>query len=156
MRAPIVISVFVLLSAVVVWASWLESRPQAQPRLTVESRPQTLPGSQPAPVVRSVEPVRASPTPPGATSLALPDGTFVPLLNGVREAPAGGWWPADRPWSPIVSKERYADGAEWYVHADGCKSTTIMVWRSDLNREDPAVNLAIPVPALPVRPPQVR
>ncbi len=73
------------------------------------------------------------------------DGTYMPALNGVRNVPALQW-PSDLPFSPIVGK-RVSVGKEWYVHADGTQSTSMMLWRSDLGREDAACHVARPVAA---------
>lgn len=63
--------------------------------------------------------------------LELPDGTFVPTLNGVESAPAlGRSWRPSIPWSPIERIETAPDGVQWYVHADGTRSTTVMAWHS--------------------------
>jgi hypothetical protein len=139
-------------------AYWLSTRgaetglaPMSQP---TDTRPDTRPAEsrRAAPIVRSVVAVKSAPTPPAGSVLSLPDGTFLPALNGVRSVPTTSWWPGDRPWSPVVRKETYADGSEWYVHADGSKSTTKMVWRSDLGREDGTVQVDNPVPVLPILP----
>ena len=127
------------------------SQPMSQPVSRPASQPASQPGAAP---VRATAPVHATHAVPATPALALPDGSFVPLLNGVREAPRGSWWPAGQPWSPIVRRETYADGTEWYVHADGTKSTTVMVWRSELGRHDAAVQVATPVPTLPLAPAQ--
>lgn len=77
-----------------------------------------------------------------------PDGTYLPALNGVRGAPAFQW-PAGRPFSPVVGKIG-APPNEWYVHADGCRSTTTMTYRSDIQRESPMSHVAEPLkPAAP-------
>ncbi len=73
----------------------------------------------------------------------LPDGTFAPALNGVRNAPAMAW-PEDVPFAPIVGKEKTHGGVEWYVHADGSKSTTTKIFRKDLGRDDPITQVATP------------
>jgi hypothetical protein len=40
------------------------------------------------------------------------------------------------------------------VHADGSRSTTEMVWRSDLGRYDATTRLARPTPTAPMLPPK--
>jgi hypothetical protein len=63
--------------------------------------------------------------PPGIRSgLRCPDGTFLPLLNGVPEA-----YPLKRaarfgPMPPVVAKVTDSGGYEWYEHADGSLTTT--------------------------------
>ncbi|MEZ5964900.1 MAG: hypothetical protein R3F56_13755 [Planctomycetota bacterium] len=76
--------------------------------------------------------------------LELPNGEFVPALNGVRGAPPMEW-PADRPFSPIIGRVRTTE-LEWYVHADGTRSTTQMSFRTDLSRFDAVTTLANPAP----------
>lgn len=83
--------------------------------------------------------------------IRYPDGTYMPALNGVRNPPPLQW-PSDLPFTPIVGK-RVSAGVEWYVHADGTQTTTQMVFRSDLGREDATIQIARPRPALPVEPP---
>ena len=62
----------------------------------------------------------------------------VAALNGATGAMrlAAAWGP--HPWSPIVTVERSDAGVDWYVHADGSRSTTEMKWRPDLGRGRPA------------------
>lgn len=80
-----------------------------------------------------------------AHDLELPDGTFVPALNGaVDAAPLATYW-GPFPWSPIVGVQS-ADGIDWYQHADGSFSTTQMVWRSDLGHEAAMTRVAHPGP----------
>lgn len=87
--------------------------------------------------------------PAGATWL-LPDGSCVAALNGaVDPKPLADAWPAGVPWSPIIGVERSPAGLDWYVHADGSKSTTEMKWRADLGREDAVTRLARPAPQTP-------
>ena len=74
----------------------------------------------------------------------LPDGTFAPALNGVRNAPAMAW-PEGVLFAPIIGKEKTPQGQEWYMHADGAKSTTTVVFRQDLGRHDPMTQVAIPL-----------
>lgn len=80
--------------------------------------------------------------------LALPDGSFVPALNGALGAPPLIRFWGNRPWSPIVGRERSDRGIDWYVHADGTRSTTQMAWRSDLGRMDAMTRVAAPGPAV--------
>jgi hypothetical protein len=88
--------------------------------------------------------------------LQLPDGSYVPALNGAEGAPPLQlFWEAGRPWSPIVGVARSDAGVDWYVHADGSRSTTEMKWRGDLGRLDALTRVAhpgdAPPPALPAR-----
>ena len=93
------------------------------------------------------EPAAPAPTDPRATML-LPDGSRVATLNGATSVrPLQEVWPKNRPWSPIVGVERSDVGVEWYVHADGCRSTTEMRWRADLGRDDAVTRVAQPMPA---------
>jgi hypothetical protein len=89
------------------------------------------------------------PTGPRDGQLALPDDTFVPCLNGARGAPDLRLFWGDRPFSPIVSIERTDLGIDWYVHADGSRTTTEMKWRADLGRFDAMTRVAVPVPGTP-------
>ncbi len=63
--------------------------------------------------------------PKGLTSgIRCPDGTFLPLLNGV---PVAGPISRSRmlgPLPPVVAKMCDPNGIEWYVHADGSRTTT--------------------------------
>lgn len=84
-------------------------------------------------------------TVPANERLALPDGTFVPCLNGTVGAPPLSPHWGNRPWSPIVATERSDVGVDWYVHADGTRTTTEMKWRPDLGRLDAMTRIAVPV-----------
>ena len=70
---------------------------------------------------------------PAERRLKMPDGSFVPTLNGVVNPAAIVWHSG--PYSPVVRKQ-VDPTLEWYVHADGTYTTTIMQWRSDLGRND--------------------
>ena len=35
-------------------------------------------------------------------------------------------WPTERTWSPIVRTVKDDKGVEWYLHADGSHSTTVV------------------------------
>jgi hypothetical protein len=76
--------------------------------------------------------------------LLLPDGSTVPALNGVRK-PAILRWKQGRPYSPIIGTRTRA-GVEWYEHEDNTFSTTVMVYREDLGREDPITVVSHPYP----------
>ncbi|MGA1523507.1 MAG: hypothetical protein ACO4CT_10085 [Planctomycetota bacterium] len=78
----------------------------------------------------------------------LPDGTWAPALNNAKNAPPVDW-PPDIPYAPIVKRVTDPHGQDWYVHADGSKSTTVMTWREDLGRYDAVTNLANPINAAP-------
>jgi hypothetical protein len=83
----------------------------------------------------------------------LPDGSRIATLNGARSPrPLQEAWPRGVPWSPIVGFERSPAGVDWYVHADGSKSTTEMKWRADLARYDAVTRLARPTPQAPGAP----
>lgn len=89
-------------------------------------------------------------SPPAAGLLTLPDGSRIRALNGVKE-PVALLWPPELPWSPITGTQTDPDGLQWYVHADGSRSTTQMVWRSDLGRETAISVVANPKQALPLK-----
>ena len=80
---------------------------------------------------------------PGPKSLAMPDGTFLPVLNGAVGAPAVDW-PDGRPYSPVVKKVVDAAGLEWYLHGDGSYTITQNQYRADLGRIEPATTLYNP------------
>lgn len=75
--------------------------------------------------------------------IALPNGEFVPTLNGVVDAPAMTW-PVEVPFSPIIGTERDPRGQEWYVHASGARSTTSMVFHSGEGKMTPSTTVALP------------
>jgi len=70
---------------------------------------------------------------PLVTPLELPDGARTAPLNGVTK-PAPMTW-GDRDYSPIVGTV-WQDRIEWYVHANGSRTTTVDLWRKDLDRFD--------------------
>jgi hypothetical protein len=110
----------------------------------------TAPVREAAPVA---PPTPVSPPAAGGETWLLPDGTRVPALNGATGAkPLSEAWPRDVPYSPIVRTERTSAGVDWYVHADGSRSTTEMKWRADLGRSDAVTRLARPTPTAPVAP----
>ncbi|MFM1873472.1 MAG: hypothetical protein RL398_2894 [Planctomycetota bacterium] len=79
--------------------------------------------------------------------LQLPDGTFVPALNGaVDPKPLKEFW-GPLPWSPIVGVETNDQGVAWYRHQDGSYSTTEMLWDSAGKRHVTLTRVAHPGPA---------
>lgn len=91
-----------------------------------------------------------NPAIPEGQTLLLPDGTRVRTLNGATNpSPLRDAWPANLPWSPIVRVERSDVGVDWFVHADGTRSTTELKWRSDIGREDAVTRLARPISTAP-------
>ncbi len=67
-------------------------------------------------------------------SIQLPDGTWVPTLNQVANAPEFHWT-VGRPYAPIIGIRR-KDPWDWYEHSDGTFSTTVLRYRADLGRMD--------------------
>jgi len=127
-----------IVAAAATWFCWPSSE------VAVPAQPPTPPTVQPpvqalpeAAALTPVEPAR-----PDEPTIRMPDGTQVPLLNGVRQAAAPGWDPA-RPYAPIIGKQTLK-GIEYYVHADGSTTTTIMAWRTDLKRLDGTTRVAHP------------
>ncbi|MHC5064974.1 MAG: hypothetical protein ACYTG5_13490 [Planctomycetota bacterium] len=96
----------------------------------------------PAPIARQ--------DPDQAGSLRLPDGSFVPNLNGVSDQMVLNW-PERIPFSPIVGRVTDNFGIERYLHEDGSQSTTRMIYRKDLGRMDSMVMVSNPRPVAAVR-----
>lgn len=104
---------------------------------------------------RSGDPVREAQvgraSGPGPNSLRMPDGTYLPVLNGAVGAPAAEW-PKGRPYSPVVKKVIDAAGLEWYLHADGSYTITQNQYRSDLGKTEPATLIYNPTESKPMEP----
>lgn len=111
-------------------------RPEAFPAVSV------LSVDAPVPVAKATVTDRS-------TWLELPDGTFVPALNGATGALSLRECWGTRPCSPIERVERSDVGVDWYVHQDGTRTTTEMKWRSDLGRQDALTRIAVPLPEAP-------
>jgi hypothetical protein len=132
-----------------IWLVW----PKATPAAPASVAPSAGPVEEVAPATATLQPdprpVPAANSPDPSRALVLPDGTAVPCLNGAHDceslARAWGNWP----WSPIVGVQRSDVGVEWYVHADGSRSTTEMKFRSDLGRDDAITRVAHPGDAPP-------
>lgn len=145
---PIAVLVFVGVLGGAWWA--LRTPPDAAPQKSQEpavSPPKPATPASPVTAEFKMEPAEKVPV---ERRLKMPDGSFVPTLNGVLH-PANIVW-GDVPYSPIVRKQ-IDPTVEWYVHADGTFTTTMMQWRSDLGRTD-AVTLCLhpvkPISAEPV------
>lgn len=154
MSARIALTSLIVISAVAATVLWLRPNEQAPVGVTPQAAPDVpAPAPSNAPVMTYEAPtIVREPKPEERDRMfKLPNGEFVASLNGVRDAPEM-LWPKDIPYSPIVGRERDTHGQEWYVHADGSKSTNRMVFRSDLGRMDPITTVANPTAPLPMEP----
>ncbi|MBK8975631.1 MAG: hypothetical protein IPM29_06870 [Planctomycetes bacterium] len=61
---------------------------------------------------------------PVDAGIRCPDGTCLPLLNGVDSAPAMIRAEEAGPLAPVVAIVTDADGWDWYVHADDSLTTS--------------------------------
>lgn len=123
--------VFTLTLVGSVWAMRSSGAEEVVPLVVVPRAPQVAEAAVVPPVVTNL-PIEAPP--PNAVvapavgsrkgALKLPDGTTREALNGVTEDLVVPW-PAGHPYSPIVAQETNA-GTEWYRHADGSFTTTIV------------------------------
>jgi hypothetical protein len=128
----------VLLLAVGAGATFAAGGRDGEPTLGTTGRTDVdAPPPPPAAPARgrlATAPPTAAPAADHRRELLLPDGTYVPTLNGATDAaPLHEYW-GPREWSPIVAVERNDAGVDWYRHANGSYSTTEMVMRSDLGR----------------------
>jgi len=129
------IALLVVAAAAAAGAWWaLRTPPDLAPEPAPVAEP---PAAGPVPSAAPLMTVDYLPEPeakvPAERRLKMPDGSFVPTLNGVVNPAAIPWGSA--PYSPIVRKQ-IDPTLEWYVHADGTYTTTIMQWRSELGRDD--------------------
>lgn len=154
MSARIALSSLIVISAVAATVLWLRPNEQAPVEVTphaVPDAPTPAPSNAPVMTYEAPKIVRDPKPEERERMFKLPNGEFVASLNGVLNA-ADMLWPTEIPFSPIVGRERDAHGHEWYVHADGSKSTNRMVFRSDLGRMDPITTVANPTAPLPMEP----
>ncbi len=79
------------------------------------------PAPLPPPVLRTPEQAGI----PLADCILYPDGTRLPPLNGVKQAPQLSFH-RNQPFTRVVGIERDARGREWYVHENGIRSTTYL------------------------------
>lgn len=63
---------------------------------------------------------------PPAARVAFPDGSWQPALNGVSTAVRPVFHPRLAPFATVVGKVTDASGREWYVHANGVRSTVFV------------------------------
>lgn len=56
--------------------------------------------------------------------IPMPDGTFLPFLNGMTYAPPIHRDPSLGPVPPVVAKAVDWGGFEWWIHADGSATTS--------------------------------
>lgn len=101
--------------------------PRATPPMSVPNVQQPPQPAVAAPVVADAHAGASSTTPPVAGrqgTMRFPDGSTRPALNGVTEVLEIPW-PSDRPWSPVVEQVHH-NNVDWFRHADGSFSTTIV------------------------------
>ncbi|MGA0869886.1 MAG: hypothetical protein ACO3UM_13245 [Planctomycetota bacterium] len=61
---------------------------------------------------------------PSSVGIECPDGTRLPLLNGMRAAPPLEVHPGVTRLAPVTAIVVDTDGWEWYEHADGARTTS--------------------------------
>lgn len=130
-----------------VWWSQRSEDPGAVPPSALVPAAPAVPTPGPTPVAEPV--VRDDDPKSRIIPILYPDGSRMPPLNGVKVAPSL-YWPPEVPFTPVVGTFVDAQGIEWYKHADGSQSTTQMVWRKDLGREDAVSRVAAPTTPLPM------
>ena len=101
--------------------------------------PQTAP---PAPEDKSAKTIQMRPL-PVTEGIRCPDGTFLPLLNGVKSAPPIMRKASLGPVPPIVGKIVDSSGCEWWLHEDDSVTTTRPIMMEKL---DPATGRTIRYP----------
>ncbi|MEM7201440.1 MAG: hypothetical protein AAF628_14310 [Planctomycetota bacterium] len=172
-----------LAAAGVVWATVRGPRPQPSAAIEAAPTPEAdqsataqLQGSAPAnepqlppEFYQKLPPnSRVAMTLPGGftSGIRCPDGSFLPLLNGVPYAPQINRDPRWGPVPPVVAKRTDSGGYEWYEHADG--SITTVRWTPTTfmgeERMEPVTSHDVPldpsfgqppVDAAPAEPPAV-
>ena len=132
---------FLILAGLLGGGAWWTFRtPDLAPPKVSEASPTPVKPTEKGPVpVTAAFQVDAKAVIPAEERLLMPDGSFVPTLNGVKNPAKIAW--GSTPYSPIVRKQ-FDPTITWYVHADGTYTTTMMQWRSDHGRED-AVTLCL-------------
>lgn len=106
-----------------------EAAAPAVPEVPVVEAPSPAPSPAAGQFVAPA-PQAAAAAPDRSRELLLPDGSYVPTLNGATDpAPLKQYWGLV-PWSPIVGVETNDHGVAWYRHANGSYSTTETLWDS--------------------------
>jgi hypothetical protein len=144
-RVPAARSVALLLLAACSSApdavDWRPAKPRANAVLDVESdSPNVLSAMSPGTRIQLVDLPRSS------HGIPLPDGSFLPALNGV---PRSG--PVDRPSAygplqPVVGVVVDEKRLEWYEHQDGSMTTSRYVWSRERRRWEPMTFHAVAAP----------
>ncbi len=70
-------------------------------------------------------PLPTASTTPVAGHIEYPDHSWLPPLNGVREAPRVSFHRLT-PFTKVTARIRDAAGREWYLHENGVRSTTYL------------------------------
>ena len=170
-KIPIVVVVLVVVvggAYLVLGGQWGQQKDPGVSTVDTQSHDGNVPGdaaiageqpaSKQAAAPNSAQSMRELPLPsklgPGPKSLKMPDGTYLPVLNGAEGAPAVDW-PEGRPYSPVIKKIIDAEGLEWYLHKDGSYTITQNLYRSDLKRTEPATTLYNPTETKPMNPEEV-
>jgi len=138
------------LGGAAIW--YFASLPGPKPAPPATVLPAPLPPPEPAAPATAETVARPVPKTEGLPAeqlLRFPNGTAVAPLNKVIKPAVCAW--GDTPWSPIVRCE-FNNGLDWYVHADGTYTTTLMTWRSDLGREEPFTLCLHPVTPVGIEP----
>lgn len=136
-RETILFGAIAALAAVSLWSPTNRASAGASPATPAAVQPDDAPAAPATAAPGPPVPAAAATPADRSRQLELPDGTFVPSLNGaVGAAPLAQHWGSQIPWSPIVGIENNDQGVDWYRHANGSYSTTQMVWRSDLKRHE--------------------
>jgi hypothetical protein len=82
---------------------------------------------------------RACSVQPSSAGVECPDGTRLPLLNCLDEAPPIQVHPGVERLAPVIAIVVDADGWEWYEHADGSRTTTRLQAVESASGDAPAV-----------------
>ncbi len=142
MSRSLVVALLLVLGGLAWWATSSDEPPT---HLDQPPAPVAAPTAPPARLQYTAPVATRTPEPAARKRMVLlPNGDYVPTLNGVLDAPAMDW-PTSIPYSPIIGRESTAT-LDWYVHADGSKSTTQMAFRTDLGRMGPVTTVANPAP----------
>lgn len=109
------------------WAVWSATQAKAAEPKKIPEPPAAKKALPQVPTPMVATNTRPAPKPqhnPRDISLMtrLPDGTYVPNLNGVRQPMS---WTGQ--FSPIVSINRTDVGVDWWVHENGLQSTVLIL-----------------------------